>query len=502
MKPGLEALASSERRTQPVGAMNWSFLLALMLGAIFLIGFGVALVVEPWPAAIAMVVLAFGIPGVLLIWRYPELGIVLLVFLGSNILHPELLDLRLPIGGGLELPDIVLLGLVGLLVAKQLLGLGPRLPSSSLVAPLLFLLGLAFFSALRATLLLEVEVPWTFSELRGLVYFLVLLLTTWGLRQREQITRLFVGLYVVALATVGIMIAQQFFGSIPLVAGQQATGWQIIDVGGGDITRIRPPAHLLLYYLSIVAFAMMAFSQGMARRIGMLALTLLLNLVLLLTFTRAQWLASAVAILACIVFMHRAAKLRLAPITLGIVVLGSAVFFTNPSSSVQFIRNDSFVAPVMLRVTSMFSFEETMNSFSLQTRAFQADAATESIARNPIFGVGLGNSYRRLTSREAQSRYTRFTRFIESTYLYVATKMGLPALAVFGWLLATITAVTYRSFRSARDPALKALSLASLATILGILVWGVTHPVLFIPDNTLVVGLVGGVGEAIGRMSR
>ena len=501
MKPGLEPVVSSGRRARYEGPMNGSSILGLSLVALLLVGLGVVLALEPWPTAIAMAVLALGIPGVLLLWHFPEIGIVLLVFLGSKILHPELLDLRLPIGGGLELPDLLLLALAGLLFAKQILRLGPRLPTSRLFAPFSILMGIALFSALRAMVLMGVEVSWSFSELRGLVYFLVLLLATWQLKQREQISRLFVGLFLVALATVGIMIVQQFFGNLPLVAGQLGGGWQMIDVGG-EITRIRPPAHLLLYYLSIVSFALMVFSRSMSQRMGMLALTLLLNLVLLLTFTRAQWLASALAVLACIAFMQRATKLRFASIMLGIIVLGSALFMTNISNSLRFIQDDEFVAPMLLRVNSIFSYEETLDSFSLQTRVFQTEAAMDSIAENPILGVGLGNSYRRLTSEEAQSRNARFARFMENTYLYIATKMGLPALAVVGWLIVTIIAVIHRSFKSAQDPILRGLSLASLATITGIVFWGISHPVLFLPENTLIVGLVGGVGEAIGRMNR
>lgn len=483
--------------------MFWSVFLGALLVAFLLVGFGVGLVVEPWLAAIGMVAVAVGFPVAILIWRYPEFGIVLLVFLGSQILDPELLDLRLPIGGGLELPDLLLLGLAGLLVAKQLFSMSaPDLPTSRLFAPLLVLFGLALFSTLRALLLFGVEISWTFSELRGIAYFLVLLLATWELRQREQIIRLFAGLFFVGLATVFIMVTQQFFGSIPLVAGQQTTVWQIVDIGSGGITRIRPPAHLLLFYLSLVAFALMAFSQGRKKRMVMLALTFLLNLVLLLTFTRAQWLASTIGVLICIVFIPRKAKLSLASIALVIALLGGVILIGGQSLAPRSMDADQFLGPLMDRVQSVFAVDETLDSYSLQTRQFQNRAAEDSIAQNPLYGVGLGNSYRRIAFEESPARYSRFSRFMENSYLYVATKMGLPSLAVLVWLMATVLVVIYRGFRSAQDPTLKGLSLASLAAVVGILFWGITHPILFSPQHTLTVGLIGGVGEAIGRMNR
>lgn len=483
--------------------MIWSAFLGALLLAFLLVGFGVALVVEPWLAAIGMAAVAIGFPVAVLIWRYPEFGIVLLVFLGSQILHPELLDLRLPIGGGLELPDLLLLGLAALLVAKQLFSMQTSdLPTSRLFAPVLVFFGLALFSTLRALLLFEVEVSWTFSELRGIAYFFVLLLASWELRQRDQIVRLFTGLFIVGLATVAIMIAQQFFGSIPLVAGQQTTGWQIVDIDSGSITRIRPPAHLLLYYLSLAAFALMAFYHGGKKRIVMLAMTLLLNLVLLLTFTRAQWLASTLGILVCIAFIPREMKLALASIALVIIFIGGVVLLSGQSSALRSMDANQFLGPLMDRVQSVVSVDETLNSYSLQTRQFQTRAAEESIARNPLLGVGLGNTYRRIASGESLDRYSRFSRFMENSYLYVATKMGLPSLAVLVWLMATILVILYKGYKSARDPTLKGLSLASLAAVVGILFWGITHPVLFSPQHTLTIGLIGGVGEAMGRMNR
>ena len=482
--------------------MNWSSMLGLALLVVLLVGLGAALIVEPWLSAIAMVVLAFGSAGVLLLWRYPELGLVLFVFLGAQILHPDTLDLRLPIGGGLETSDLVLLGLAGLFFSKQLLRPGFRLQSTRFLAPFAILFALALFSTLRATLLLGVEVPWSFGELRGIAYLFILLLTTWELRQREQIIRLFIGLFLVALVTVGLMIAQQFVGSIPLVAGQETTGWQIIDIGRGGITRIRPPGHLLLYYLSVVAFAMMAFSPGKGRRTVMLALTLLLNLVLLLTFTRSQWLASILAILTCALFVPRAAKLWLAAITLGVVFVASAIFMSNPSSALQSIQNNPSMGALLPRIQTMVSFEETLDTYAQSTRKFQTQTALDSINRNPALGVGLGNAYRRLTPDEAQSRNPRFARFLENSYLYIATKLGVPALVIFGWLITTIVFVSYKAMKSARDPTMKAIGLASFATLIGLIVWGFTHPVLFLPEHTLVIGLVGGIAESMRRMNR
>jgi O-antigen ligase len=128
----------------------------------------------------------------------------------------------------------------------------------------------------------------------------------------------------------------------------------------------------------------------------------------------------------------------------------------------------------------------------------QTDASLESIRENPVLGVGLGNAYRGLTSEEARTRYTRFTRFIENSYLYMTTKMGVPALLVFAWLAAAVLWSAGRNYARARDPLLKGVSLAGLASFSGILVWAFNHPLLMLSEYTIMVGLIAGLCAVTG----
>jgi O-antigen ligase len=126
----------------------------------------------------------------------------------------------------------------------------------------------------------------------------------------------------------------------------------------------------------------------------------------------------------------------------------------------------------------------------------------DSIRNHPVTGVGLGNAYRGLTAREAETRYTRFVRFIESSYLYVATKMGLPGLAILIWFVLASVLGGWRNYRAAADPVLKGLSLACVASLAGVLVWAFVHPLLMLPEYTINIGLIIGLSEAVGLLTR
>jgi O-antigen ligase len=466
-----------------------------------LIGLLAAEVASPWLTATAIIVVTGAGLALVVIWRYPELGIAFLTFLGSAILDPQVIAIKLPVGGTLQAPDLMLIGLLTLALLKRVIRNENLLPQSRVVIPLLLFMGWALLSALWATLYLGVDISWSFSELRGLAYYLVFLLVAMEVRNRTQLWRLFVGLALVALLTIAVMLAQQFFGRLPLVAGQATTRvWQVIAADG--VTRIRPPAHVLLFYLSIVTFAMFGYLRPAWLKIAMLAATVFLNLVLLLTFTRTQWLASAVAIVLCLLLFPKWAKASILPVVAIVGLAGAILFVANQTWLAQLGQDKNLLTPLVVRLETLSNLDQTASSNSAITRYLQVDASLESISNHPLTGVGLGNVYRDPTPREIQVRYTRFTRYIENSYLYLTTKLGLPGLALFVWLAIAILITAFRNYRTARDPLMRGLSLACMAAFVGLLIWGTTHPVFMVPEHTICVGLISGVCAALRNLDQ
>jgi O-antigen ligase len=259
---------------------------------------------------------------------------------------------------------------------------------------------------------------------------------------------------------------------------------------------------VLLYFLSIAAIVLGVMARRASTRLVMLGLGAFLNLALLLTFTRSQWVASALALAVCLFLLPGRIRMALVVMGLALVAVGALLFATQRERWAEFVSTENFATPLVERVESVFELDETLDSYSARTRYFQTDAALEAIREQPWTGVGLGNAYRGLTSEEARTRYTRFVRFIENSYLYLTTKMGLPALILFGVLATTLLISGLRTYLAAPEGSLKALSLACLASFVGILVWGFLHPLLMLPEYTVAIGVVTGISEATGQLIR
>ena len=450
----------------------------------------------------AMLAIGLSIPALALAWHYPEFGLLALVFLGSRLLDPRLIEIRLPVGGGIELPDLALLGLAGMTLLRNVKLGRAVLPKSWVLVPYLALTWLAVLSAGMAILLRGVEVSWALSELRGFAYYATLLLVMWNIRTRAQMVRLLAGFYAIGLLVVGVMLVQQFVGPVPLFASQDSATWQIVGSSAGGITRIRPPAHVLLYFLSILAFVLVAYVQHPFSKAIMFGLALFLNLALLLTFTRSQWVASGLALGLALFAFPRAA--RTAMVGMGVAtLLAAAVLIGSQRARFEaFVGEVNFATPLVMRIESVFELDETLNSYSAQTRYMQTYAASDSIRTNPLLGVGLGNAYRGLTPQEANTRYTRFTRFIENSYLYLTTKMGLPALVIFGAFILSVVLSGWRIFQRAADPLLRGLSLACLVSVIGLVAWAFNHPLFMLPEYTIMVGVIVGISETVGLIER
>jgi O-antigen ligase len=470
---------------------------AAALAALFL-----GLLLYPWYTLGAMLLFALTVPALVLAWHYPEFALVALIFLGSRLLDPRFIEIRLPVGGGLELPDLALLGLTVVSLARNGRLGHAVLPNSWVLVPFVLLSWLAVFSAALSVLLRAVEVSWALSELRGFAYYATLLLVLWNVRERGQLMRLLAGLYIIGLVIVAIMLVQQFVGPVPLFAGQDNTSWQIIGRSDGGITRIRPPAHVLLYFISILAFVQAAYARSGLTKAVLFGLAVFLNLALLLTFTRSQWVASGLAMTIALLMFPRSARVTLTVLAVTFVLAASALVLVQRDRFEAFIGEQNFATPLVARIESIFELEETLTSYSAQTRYFQTDAALASIKANPVVGVGLGNYYRGLTPDEANSRYTRFLRFIENSYLYMTTKMGLPALLIFGAFAAVVLLSAWRNFHRTQDPLLRGVSLACLVSFFGLVVWAFNHPLFMLPEYTIMVGVIVGISEATGLIDR
>jgi O-antigen ligase len=152
---------------------------------------------------------------------------------------------------------------------------------------------------------------------------------------------------------------------------------------------------------------------------------------------------------------------------------------------------------------------ETLDTASLQWRVFENAEALNSISRHPLFGVGLGNSYRNITTLQGEAdgwftgrslvagEVSRFTRYVHSSYLWIPVKMGIPALVIFLWFCAALLFAGWRLMRKLPAQQMKGIVLAVVTGFAGLLVWTAFHQHLIMNRSSTAVAAMAGLVAGI-----
>ncbi len=485
-------------------------LLAAVEALLVLLALGLFL--APDIAAIGLAALGCGVPLVWWVWARPEYGLLAIVFLASSFVPSDVVDLRLPIGG-LELRDLVLLGMLGMLIVRGLVGKRLRLDWWPVSMPLLIFLSMAVFSAVYALIYRGVESNWVFAELRALVYYATFFATTWSLAGRRRLRQVVDGLFVLADMTSTLLILQQFAGvSSRLLSTMSGSNWTVFQQssasGSFGTVRIVPPGHVLMNCMMVVAFCFVVLPVDRRLRLTSAFQFVYLNVGLLLTYTRAQWIAAGIALglIVIVTYVRHRARARrwlvvgLAAFMLAYAIIGPAVQ--------ERLEEVPFVTALSERFVSLLTPGKTLDSYSLQWRIFEMEKARQALSAEPVLGVGLGNAYRDITllHGEASGKWyeglaagqaSRFTRFIHSSYLAIAVKMGVPAVACFLWFIVAFLRNSARLWLTLQSPYEQGLVLGVGTSLIGLVAWAVFHQLLVQTESTATIGVLLGLVAAV-----
>jgi O-antigen ligase len=449
------------------------------------------------------------LPMAWLLYAYPELGVVAICFFTADLVPRDLVSAS--IGGlGIDAADATLLGVLAVFVLHGLRSRSLDIPQWPMIGPLLLFAGLGAFSAIYARFYQNVNLGLVMGELRPIVYGVGCTLGVLLLTRRQQLARLLIGLFVVADATAGALVIQEFVGpGHPLVPVPPEGIWQVDQMASGGFASLRlvPPGHALLYLMLNVAICLLLMWRSAVWLRALLVLHIFgLSLAMLLTYTRAQWVASAIALLLIVILLPPASKKALARfllpvvsfLALGFVFAGADVFSLSASSD----------NPLIDRAASIATPEETLNTSSLQWRVFEADAVFRALSEQPFLGVGLGNNYRDVTLLAGEASGwlwdldgpARLTRFVHNSYLYMAVKLGLVALGVFFWFcVAFVVTGTIAYFRSPNGWT-RAVVLGVVCSLIGLLQWAIFEPQFMLPAGVATLGVMTGLVACVSAM--
>jgi putative inorganic carbon (HCO3(-)) transporter len=134
---------------------------------------------------------------------------------------------------------------------------------------------------------------------------------------------------------------------------------------------------------------------------------------------------------------------------------------------------------------------------SAQERWGDFNAAVAIVARNPIVGAGLDQNVLALN----QERGAAWVQ-VHNVYLQYAVDLGLPGLALYLWLFASIFRTAWRARRrAAADPSLHDLAVVAASVQASLVAFGVAamfHPVAYHFYFFCVAGVALAVANALG----
>lgn len=455
------------------------------------------------PNALGLVVLIVTmIPSSLLFWKYPEYGVVALVFFTSGFLVNNFVEF-----GGLEIRDFILFLMFGITLLQQLIRKHLVISWWPVGGVFLVFIAIVVFSLIYA-LFEGVPTNWALGEARILFLYLLFFIVAWGIDTKMKLYRLILGGMVITSFLSIIGIIQQFLGPDNLLlSGMYGTNW-LIDADGAS-TRVVSPGIGYQYFMMLICIGLMVENRNNRHRLIAWFLTwFLLVIGLIFTFTRSSWAASGISIILSTVILFPIYK----PHFFRILTLLAATamfligFFGLVSAPLQLEDN-----PIYSRFTSIFS-EETSETNSLQWRVFEQQQIALALQEHPITGVGLGNSYRNITTYQGEARglwvqgdlsyirYDRFTRYAHSSYSALSVKLGIPGIAVFLGFCILAMLKGLRLYFQLPDSFAKYIPLMISTGILGLLQWAFYHAVLMLAAVTCVIAIVIGMLACIDNI--
>jgi O-antigen ligase len=436
--------------------------LAGLLGLGFLALFS-GLVSALLPAWLIFAALLVPAVAVLVLVR-PEYALLACMALVCGLIHPAFVP-RIPVLGGALAAADATLAMLALYAAwstttraREAAAL-PVAGARSLAAAL-GLFGLTFAVAVTTSLTVQDLNPaFVLGEARDLLYLLILPIALVILRPHERQERFVIGLVVLGcLFSVGQVLQGVF--NIPVFGDQGISALETLGRQEDSTTRANTLG------LNIIIFALFltvgAYVLGRIRKPLFLTVAGLLFVGIVLTFGRTTFAAVLICTLLLVWWLNARKVPQLAMVLLIAVGLGSA--------AAAYWKPDSFAA-VYYRLTSIG--EELDHGYSAQWRLWEAEAMLPHIKEHPLIGVGLGADYK--GSRGSTLR-PDLNRYVHNAYLYMAGKMGLPALIFFLLVMASVFNIGRRSARSHALPWTRIVGAASAAMMIRFLFASVTEP--------------------------
>lgn len=456
---------------------------AVREGALVLAGLlcGVALAAASAFSPLLPVIAVAGALAAAVAIRRPYLPALTAALLMLALPRPLLFDLTLPLGPVAPTDLLLALAVAGYSLRRVM-----RRKHESALDPVLVRLVLLFqAAALVALVTAQVNgIPLTrsLSELRiVLAYALVLPLGAY--LARHDLRR-------VAVLSLSAGVVGSSFVIVNYLLGRGSLATYTSGV-------LRVEGFFAPLLTLVVALGLLGVARSGRDKLLLLAVSGLAGAALLFTFQRGAWLAALAGVAVLYILLPWSGRRRLLLLLpLAVVVGALTAALVNQQSSVG---SDALFSSVGTRFSSVGDVSTDVSS---QHRLAEFEEGASVVRERPWTGIGLGGAISFVSPLYSSAYNTSGVQatavYLHSSWLWVAVKMGLPALALLVLLLvrALVLGVRARAGRAGVDPL--ALVVLAVLTTLGVL--ALSGPHFTSDDSSAVVALVlAGASAAAAR---
>ena len=416
----------------------------------------------------------------LVAWRM-EYGVLAVLALASGIVDQAFL----PTLSLLRAEDLAIVVVIAItIIGGHKLSNGFQPSELKLWIPFGIFLLIVPVSIVYAYFFQGVSIKDVLGEGRHLMYLLLLPISAAVLNTKQHVRRFIFGLLVLGvLFSLGQILQSIFHIRIFGDAGRLAT-LQTLDIKSYDTTISSTGG------INIIMFVMfMVAAWYTLRRIGtfkFLAIAALTAVGILLTFGRTTW---GVTLLGMVVVTYLLGLRKSGPMLIWSLVGASLAFAALIATKP--VMFDALVT----RATSIG--EEIEHGSSAAWRYYEAEEVIPKIIANPVLGIGLGAAYRRPSPVDFRPEQVRY---IHNGYLYMVSKLGVPALSLFLWCLWIVLFWSWHGVTKERDPEFRGVHAAIFAGIISILLASITEPHLMRDSSIAYLGVMAGLAIVLKRI--
>ncbi len=391
-----------------------------------------------------------GIGAAALVWvtvaRAEAVLLLLLAFATSLIPGDLNLSVRLVVVN-VYVTDLLFMPLLAVLLLRLLLRGGWRWRGTPLDLPVLLFLGTTASGMVTAATVRGVPLAHTTYEAHFLLYYVAFFLVTNMVRRPEQLHRLVIGGFAIALLVALTIVVQSLGVAIPFMPAS------ILRTDEGVIRMFHPGGSLMFYSLIIVACYLL-IAEARTRLMPILSAGGLLAVALAMGLSRNTLIATAVGLsLGVIILRGRHLSRMLVPGILLLAVIGAALWLEGNSQSTFLGR---YLTAYGTRVGRMLSGDLLTDADTLNWRLREVKYAVPLVRESPVLGIGLSVPYR-------PPFYVTdpLTRYIHNSYLWLWLKTGLVGLVAFLWFSFRFVTRSLRLWQGTSDALMQALVLGT-----------------------------------------